>query len=118
MMFRSYAKNFRILTKTPYQEVQNGIPIQHAGEYIQFERHYYETTDAAKISVLKSHKAFCESPDTPGGFWIYVEPTNYETEYKRVEEENAFLRERLEKLEAATPSPATSKTNKPQSSTV
>lgn len=90
--------------KAPYREVQNGFPIDHAGEYVFFRNGFFETEDASQIEKLIKHKIFSQAKNLPGVFWEYVEPVDEKLVLiKKQQEEIAALQLQLAERAASTP---------------
>lgn len=74
MKFKAFNKNLRLIVKHPWREVQNGYPIDHLEESIQFRNGWFDTEDEKQIEFLKKHRLFSGQADVESRFWIHVDP--------------------------------------------
>lgn len=103
MKFESFNASLSLLVKTPWREVQNGFPVDHAGKHIAFirqgKRGYYETSDEAEIAFLTSHRLYSKEAGLEGRFWECVPPVDPMEEVRKRDAEIAALMARQEELE-------------------
>lgn len=103
MKFESFNASLSLLVKTPWREVQNGFPIDHAGKHIAFQKNgkrgYYETEDEAEIKFLTGHRLFSSQPNLDGRFWECIPPVDPMEEVRKRDAEIADLKKREADLE-------------------
>lgn len=96
MKFKAYNRGLMLCVKTPWREVQNGLPIDHPGEFLKWVNRVYETENETEIEWLKKHKLFSPEADRPGMFWVFVDPVDiHKAELAKKDEEIARLQAQL-----------------------